>query len=66
MLRRIASSAARMQRMIDDLLDLTRIRSGGGLPAVPKPTDLSVVCAHVLYPVVEVEPGFHVVHVVPQ
>ena len=29
---RIASSARRMQRMVDDLLDLTRSRLGGGIP----------------------------------
>ncbi len=34
---RIASSAARMSRMIDQLLDLTRARMGDSLPVQPRP-----------------------------
>jgi signal transduction histidine kinase len=32
----IVSSATRMQRMVDQLLDLTRARVGGGIPVEPK------------------------------
>lgn len=38
--RRIATSAHRMARMIDDLLDFTRASVGGGLPVRRRPTDL--------------------------
>src|SRR5439155_9866997 len=42
--RRIESSAARMSRLIDQLLDLARARMGGGIPVDPKPeTNLSDV-----------------------
>jgi signal transduction histidine kinase len=43
-LRRIASSAARMRRMVDQLLDLTRARLAGGIPVRPTPgTNLAEV-----------------------
>lgn len=35
--RRIASSAGRMRRMVDQLLDLTRARLAGGIPVQPRP-----------------------------
>ncbi|MCP3137701.1 sensor histidine kinase [Pyxidicoccus xibeiensis] len=38
--RRIATSADRMTRMIDDLLDFTRASMGGGIPLDRRPTDL--------------------------
>ena len=42
---RILSSAERMARMIDQLLDFTRIRVGGGLALAPTPLDLEeLVC----------------------
>lgn len=44
---RIAASADRMTRMISDLLDVTRARSGGRLPVRPAPTDLRVICLQV-------------------
>jgi signal transduction histidine kinase len=43
-LRRMARSAARMARMITQLLDFARSRQGGGIPVDPKPTDLSALC----------------------
>jgi signal transduction histidine kinase len=47
--RMISSSAARMLRMVDQLLDLTRARAGGGLPIEPKPaTDLSEIARGVV------------------
>lgn len=38
--RRIKSSGQRMQRLIEQLLDVTRIRSGGGLTLQPAPANL--------------------------
>jgi signal transduction histidine kinase len=45
--RRIAANAARMQRLIEDLLDMTRIRAGG-LPITRRPTDLRPICEDVI------------------
>jgi PAS domain S-box-containing protein len=45
---RIASSAERMARMIDDLLDFTRSRLGGGFPISPRRIDLRELCAQVI------------------
>ena len=45
---RIISSSERMNRMILELLDLTRARLGGGFPLNPRPTDLREVCSHVV------------------
>ncbi len=39
-LQRMASSSQRMARMIDQLLDLTRSRLGGGIELTLRPTDL--------------------------
>lgn len=41
--RRIAASADRMGRMIADLLDLTRVRLGAGIPVDPQPVNLADV-----------------------
>lgn len=41
---RIAASAERMERMISDLLDLTRSRLGGGLSVNRQPADLAALC----------------------
>jgi PAS domain S-box-containing protein len=41
---RILNSAARMGRMIDQLLDFTRIRLGKGIPLQQRQTDLGEVC----------------------
>jgi signal transduction histidine kinase len=45
---RMLSSANRMNRMIGDLLDLTRTRFGELLPVVPTPIDLSPLCQQVV------------------
>ena len=45
----IRASARRMQRIVDDLLDLSRIESGGWLPA-PEPIDLTVATSDALLP----------------
>jgi hypothetical protein len=41
---RIMNSAQRMERMIGDLLDLTRTRLGGSLPLKRRPANLQQVC----------------------
>jgi signal transduction histidine kinase len=46
--RQIAASAKRMARMVDDLLDLTRVRLAGGVPVQRKTTDLVPVVAAVV------------------
>jgi two-component system sensor histidine kinase/response regulator len=45
---RILSSANRMTRMIEDLLDVTRARVGGGIPIHRQPMDLHPVLDRVL------------------
>lgn len=47
-LERMRANAARMARLIADMLDVTRSRLGGGLPITPGPADLGeIVCATV-------------------
>jgi signal transduction histidine kinase len=41
----IARAAARMQRMIADLLDFARGRLGGGFPVTPRDEDMGALCA---------------------
>lgn len=50
----IRGSAERMNRMVNDLLDLTRTRLGAGIPVMQKPMDLASVCRQV---VSELQPG---------
>jgi signal transduction histidine kinase len=45
---RILGSADRMSRMIDQILDFTRVRLGGGIPLSRKPLDLADICRLVL------------------
>src|SRR3954471_3674673 len=47
-LSRILSSGDRMTRMIDQLLDFTRVRLGGGIPIVPTEVDLLPVVRQVI------------------
>jgi hypothetical protein len=54
---RILVSAQRMERMIADLLDLTRTRLGGAIPLKCAPTDLSLVCQEVFLEVQSGRPG---------
>jgi signal transduction histidine kinase len=46
--RKITRSASRAARLIDQLLDLTRSRLGGGIPIDPERFDLNDVCRQVL------------------
>ena len=45
---RIVNSAGRMNRMVNDLLDLTRTRLGTGIPVTPQPMDLVPVCHQII------------------
>jgi signal transduction histidine kinase len=51
---RILSSANRMERLIGDLLDLTRSRLGGSIALARRPTDLRQVCAETM---IEIQTG---------
>lgn len=44
-LSRILSSGQRMSRMIDQLLDVTRARSGGGMVIAPREANLADLCS---------------------
>lgn len=54
---RILNSAGRMERMVNDLLDLTRTRLGGGIPVTPKHMDLTPVCHQVMSEFEATHPG---------
>jgi signal transduction histidine kinase/FixJ family two-component response regulator len=45
---RIRSSASRMNRMITQILDLTRTRAGGGMPIERRPSDVCAICTQVV------------------
>jgi signal transduction histidine kinase len=47
-LSRIVTSGTRMARMIDQLLDFTRVRVGAGIPLAPRPLDISSVVRQVM------------------
>jgi PAS domain S-box-containing protein len=47
-LGRILSSGQRMTRMIEQLLDFSRARGGGGIELSPRETDLAELCAEAL------------------
>jgi sigma-B regulation protein RsbU (phosphoserine phosphatase) len=44
----ILTSAERMRRMVEDLLDLTRTRLGSGIPIAPEPMDLKSLSQEVV------------------
>ncbi|MFI5197058.1 MAG: nitrogen regulation protein NR(II) [Thermoanaerobaculia bacterium] len=56
-LARISSSADRMARMIDQLLDFTKSRLGGGIPIHPEDCDLAVICRTVADEFEAIHPG---------
>jgi signal transduction histidine kinase len=47
-LSRILTSSGRMSRMIDQVLDFTRMRVGGGIPIEPRPMDVVPVLRQIL------------------
>jgi signal transduction histidine kinase len=57
-LRRILSSGERMTRMIEQLLDFTRVRVGGGFELDAKAIDLSDVCQSILSELEIANPGW--------
>lgn len=46
--RRLTKASQRMNRMISDLLDLTRVRSAGGIPVDVDPMDMRDACTTVV------------------
>ncbi len=46
--RKITNSASLAVRLVDQLLDLTRSRLGGGIPIDPEPFDMNDVCLQVI------------------
>jgi PAS domain S-box-containing protein len=56
-IRQIASSARRMARMVNQLLDLTRARLAGGIPVERRPVDLVAVITAVLDEIATSNPG---------
>ncbi len=56
-LARISNSTDRMSRMIDQLLDITRSRLGGGIPIHPEIADLKRICRTVADEFEALHPG---------
>src|SRR3954469_5778172 len=54
---RIMSSAQRMERMVGDLLDLTRAKLGGSIPLKRRPVDLQQVCEDAVTEISAGQPG---------
>ena len=48
LLLRLGGSARRMERMITQLLDFTRARSGGGIALLREPSDLGAICGQAI------------------
>jgi PAS domain S-box-containing protein len=57
---RISASAARMARMIEQLLDLTRIRAGHGMPVRRVPMELAELCVQVVREIAVVQRRRHI------
>lgn len=57
-LGRILNSGQRMARMIDQLLDFTRVRVGGGLPRAPKTFDVLPLLRQIVDELEDANPGF--------
>lgn len=60
--QRIEASAARMTKMISDILDLTRARRSGGIPLLLAPTSLSAVCRQVVEELSAAYPDRHIAY----
>lgn len=57
-LRRIVASSGRIERMVNDLLDLTRSRLGAGnIPIRPAPADLQAICLQAVEELESVNPA---------
>lgn len=57
LLTRLGNSAQRMERMIAQLLDFTRARSGGGIVLLRQASDLGVICEQVAAELKTANPG---------
>ncbi len=55
-LERIESSTERMTRMITQVLDFTRARSGGGIPIVRRSANLHAICAQAIDELISAHP----------
>ena len=55
---KILASGERMAKMVDQLLDFTRARSGGGIAIQPVPTNLANLCAQALDELTLVNPDW--------
>lgn len=53
----ILNSGNRMNRMVNDLLDLTRTRLETGIPVTPNPMDITAVCRQVISEFQATHPG---------
>jgi signal transduction histidine kinase len=53
---RIAHSASRMQRMVNDLLDFARSRLGSGVPILRREMDLAAEAAHAVHEIAVAHP----------
>ena len=58
---RIASITRRMARLIEDLLDFTRSRLGGGMPVLAHSADLAMICRIVAQEITLASPGARIV-----
>ena len=54
--KRLETSAARMSRMITQVLEFTRARSGGGIPIERRPGDIHAICTQVIDELAAVHP----------
>jgi PAS domain S-box-containing protein len=54
---RIATSAERMSHIVDQTLDFTRSRLGGGIPISPAPADLAAICRQAIEEMEVAHPG---------
>ncbi len=61
-LRRAVSSAQRMGRMVDDLLDFTRARLGGGIPLQRREADLGKIARYAVEEAQAAHPEHPLVH----
>lgn len=61
-LRRATSSAARMGRMVEDLLDFTRARLGGGIPLQRREADLGKIARYAVEEAQAANPEHPLVH----
>ena len=59
-LDRILHCGTRMTRLINQLLDVTRVRSGGGMPCDPRPMDLGLLCRLVIDELLAKYPERHI------